>query len=179
MRAWLQANLRGAGERSPLPACCTMSVLSFPDMDRAQSEARSPATGQRAPHAGPVQEAFLTLEATSGTSAAARASRITWCANTAATTGRPVQLSQDIAAATPARVRSPDEPLRHHVELRDGEVVPLPLGAQFEIICRQNTVEAALYYFARIERAWMDGSGDNSFRRSTVLMSLIGAPGCW
>ena len=48
MRAWLQANLRGAGERSPLPACCTMSVLSFPDMDRAQSEARSPATGQRA-----------------------------------------------------------------------------------------------------------------------------------
>ena len=78
----------------------------------------------------------------------------------------------------PARVRSPDEPLRHHVELRDGEVVSLPLGAQFEIICRQNTVEAALYYFARIERAWMDGSGDNSFRRSTVLMSLIGAPGC-
>ena len=78
----------------------------------------------------------------------------------------------------PASVRSPDKPLRHTVELRDGKTVPLTLGAQFEIICRQNTVEAALYYFARIERAWMDGSGDISFKRSTVLMSLIGAPGC-
>ena len=78
----------------------------------------------------------------------------------------------------PAIVRSPDGLLRHTVKLRDGEIVPLPLGAQFEIICRQNTVEAALYYFARIERAWMDGSGDNSYRRSTMLMSLIGAPGC-
>lgn len=35
MRARLQANLPGAGERSPLPACGTMSVLSLPDMDRA------------------------------------------------------------------------------------------------------------------------------------------------
>ena len=78
----------------------------------------------------------------------------------------------------PAIVRSPDGLLRHTVKLRDGEIVPLPLGAHFEIICRQNTVEAALYYFARIERAWMDGSGDNSYRRSTMLMSLIGAPGC-
>ena len=78
----------------------------------------------------------------------------------------------------PASVRSPKKLLRHTVELRDGKTVPLPLGAQFEVICRQNTVEAALYYFARIERAWMDGSGDNSFKRSTVLMSLIGAPGC-
>ena len=64
------------------------------------------------------------------------------------------------------------------MQLRTGKIVPLPLGAQFEIICRQNTIEAALYYFARIERAWMEGSGDNAFRRSTVLMSLIGAPGC-
>ena len=77
-----------------------------------------------------------------------------------------------------ARVRSPDEQLRQTVQLRTGKIVPLPLGAQFEIICRQNTIEAALYYFARIERAWMEGSGDNAFRRSTVLMSLIGAPGC-
>ena len=78
----------------------------------------------------------------------------------------------------PARVRSPTEPLKHTVELRDGETVPLPLGAQAESTCRQSTVEAALYYLARIERAWMWGSGDNSFRRSIVLMSLDGAPGC-
>ena len=78
----------------------------------------------------------------------------------------------------PARVRSPDEPLRQAAQLRDGEIAPLPLSAQFEIDCCRNTVEAALYYFARIEQAWMEGSGDNAFRRSIVLMSLVGAPGC-
>ena len=78
----------------------------------------------------------------------------------------------------PARVRSPDEPLRQSVHMRDREIAPLPLSAQSEIDCRRNTVEAALYYFVRIERAWMEGSGDNAFRRAIVLMSLVGAPGC-
>ena len=64
------------------------------------------------------------------------------------------------------------------MQLRDGENVPLLLSAQSEIDCRQNTIEAALYYFVRIERAWMEGSGDFAFRRSIVLMSLVGAPGC-
>ena len=75
----------------------------------------------------------------------------------------------------PARA---DEPLRQTAQLRDRETAPLPLSAQSEIDCRRNTVEAALYYFARIERAWMEGSGDNAFRRSIVLISLVGAPGC-
>ena len=48
MRARLQANLPGAGERSSLPACGTMSVLSYSDTNCALSKARSQATGQRA-----------------------------------------------------------------------------------------------------------------------------------
>jgi len=77
----------------------------------------------------------------------------------------------------PATVRSPDELLRFTVELRDGQIAPPPPGAQSEISCRQNTIEAALYYYTRIERAWMEGSGDFAFERLNVLMSLNDAPG--
>ena len=46
-------------------------------------------------------------------------------------------------------------------------------GEQFK-----ETVEAAVFYFAEIERAWMHGIGDNCFRRSTALMTITGDPGC-
>ena len=65
----------------------------------------------------------------------------------------------------PTSMRSPDQALKLPVEP--------PQGEQF-----RETVEAAVFHFAEIERAWMYGNGHNCFRRSTALMTITGDPGC-
>ena len=64
------------------------------------------------------------------------------------------------------------------MELSTGEVRRVPLDRQLELVCRRDTIHAALFFSVKIEQAWKNQSADWLFSRSTALMSLIGAPGC-
>ncbi len=64
------------------------------------------------------------------------------------------------------------------VKGHNGLTYPVEVGRQVELICRNHTVRAAIFFFAKIERSFMSSSGnDTGLTRSVALMALIGAPG--
>jgi hypothetical protein len=52
------------------------------------------------------------------------------------------------------------------------------IGRHLEFTGREDMLQVALYYMAKIEAIWRYGQGDRALHRSTALMSLIGSPGC-
>ncbi|BDA42819.1 hypothetical protein COCOBI_03-7120 [Coccomyxa sp. Obi] len=78
----------------------------------------------------------------------------------------------------PSDLRSRDQPFRRSVEDINGREYPLDLGRQLPLICRQDMIRAALYFYAKIENRFMYGGGsDLGYTRSLCLMALVGSPG--
>ncbi|BDA41861.1 hypothetical protein COCOBI_02-6560 [Coccomyxa sp. Obi] len=78
----------------------------------------------------------------------------------------------------PSTLRSLDQPFVREVKGHDGGTYPVEVGRQVELICRNHTVRAAIFFFAKIERNFISSSGNSTgLTRSVALMALIGAPG--